>query len=86
MAEDNSGGGIVSDLANAFHGFINGDAFKQGITDAITRHFGGSQPSEHDKAIQQMNDQAQQQRVQDANKSFIKPDVAATIRQKAKGK
>ena len=61
------------------------------LVHAIGTHLGlipadNTPATEHDKAIQQMNDQAQAQRVQDATKSFIKPDVAATIRQKAKGK
>jgi len=86
MPEDN---GIVSNLANAFHGFINGDAFKQGITDAITRHFGAPQPSDHDKAVQDMANQANTKAVQDANASHaaaLSSQAAATIRQKAKGK
>ena len=60
------------------------------LVHTIGRHLGiitddTPQPSpDHDKAIQQMNDAANTQRVQDANKSFIKPDVAASIRAKAK--
>ena len=61
------------------------------LVHTIGRHLGiipdsAVPQSDHDKAVQQMNDAAQQQRVADATKSFIKPDVAATIRQKAKGK
>ena len=64
------------------------EPLRQAIHDLVhkfTMHIGPPQPSQtdHDKAVQQMNDQAQQQRVQDANKSFIKPDVAADIRKKA---
>lgn len=60
------------------------------LVHAIGTHLGlipADQPSTspaHDKAIQQMNKQANDQFVQDANKSFIKPDVAAKIRAKAK--
>lgn len=58
------------------------------LVHAIGTHLGlipsDNQPNtDHDKAVQQMNDQAQAQRVQDANKSFIKPSVAADIRKKA---
>ena len=38
---------------------------------------------EHDKAVQQMTQQNNDKAVQDANKSFIKPDQAAQIRKKA---
>ena len=37
----------------------------------------------HDKAIAEMNKQATDKAVQDATKSFIKPDQAAQIRKKA---
>jgi hypothetical protein len=80
MAEDNNG--VAGTLANAFHDFISGDSFKQGLKDAWAKHFGGPAPSEHDKAVADMNKQANDQRVADANKSFLKPEQAATIRQK----
>lgn len=70
-------------MAKAFHDFISGDSFIQGMKDAWQKHFGGAPMSDHDKAIADMNKQANDQRVADANKSFIKPSVAADIRKKA---
>lgn len=70
-----------------------GDAepIRQGVHDlvhAIGKHLGlipdDAMPSTaHDKAVSDMNKQANDQRVQEANQSFIKPDQAAKIRQKA---
>ena len=73
-------------LAGAFHDFVNGADFKQGLRDAWDRISGPAQPSAHDQAVQQMNNQATAQRTADATKSFIKPDVAASIRAKANGR
>ncbi len=82
--EDQNNGGVVDSLAHAFHDFINGDSFKQGLKDAWAKHFGGSaSPSDHDKAVQQMTEQNNAAAVQRAQQSFIKPDVAADIRKKA---
>lgn len=75
--------GIASGLADAFHKFITGDSFIQGMKDMWAKHVSAPEPSEHDKAVQDVNKQMNDQRVQDATKSFIKPDVAASIRKKA---
>jgi hypothetical protein len=80
MAEENNG--IASGIADTFHKFITGDSFIQGMKDMWAKHVGSPAPSDHDKAVADMNKQANDQRVADANKSFLKPEQAATIRQK----
>jgi len=75
--------GIAGGLADTFHKFITGDTFIQGMKDMWSKHVSAPTPSDHDKAIADMNKQANAQRTADATKSFIKPDVAADIRKKA---
>jgi len=75
--------GIASGLADTFHKFITGDTFIQGMKDMWSRHVSSPAPSDHDKAVAEMNAQANAHKNDAANASFIKPDVAATIRKKA---
>ena len=70
-------------LAHAFHDFISGDSFVQGMKDAWAKHFGSAPADAHQQAMDAMNKQANDATVQNANKSFIKPDAAAAIRKKA---
>jgi hypothetical protein len=81
MEDQHPADGLLETIRDTF----NGTGFKQTLRDAWDRLHGASQPAQtdHDKAIQQMNDQANAQRTADATKSFIKPDVAADIRKKA---
>ena len=76
--------GIAGGLADTFHKFITGDTFIQGMKDMWAKHVSSPAPSDHDKAIADMNAQANAHKNDAANQSFIKPDVAASIRAKAK--
>ena len=70
MAED-PGNGIVGQLSNAFHSFISGDSFKQGLKDAWNRHFSSAQPqTDHDKAVAEINAQTNAHANDAANASF----------------
>ena len=73
MSDDNWG--AAEPLRQAIHDLVS----------KFTTHIGTPQPSQtdHDKAVQQMTQQNNDKAVQDANKSFIKPSVAADIRKKA---
>lgn len=79
--EDHPADGLLETLKNTF----NGEGFKQTLRDAWDRLHGDSQPAagSHDAMVKQMNDQANAQSVQNATKTFIKPDVAAKIRKQA---
>jgi len=78
MSDDNWG--AAEPIRQSVHELVN----------TIGRHLGiipGDAPqSAHDKAVQEMNKQATDKAVQDATKSFIKPQAAADIRKKAMGK
>jgi hypothetical protein len=71
---------MIEHLKNAF----DGTDFKQTIRDAWDRMTGSSPsaPAPESDAVQQMNKQANDQRVADANKSFVTADAAAKIRAK----
>ena len=61
------------------------------LVHAIGTHLGLIPPdspmsTDHQKAVDAMNKQANDATVQNANKTFIKPDAAAAIRKKAMGK
>ena len=73
----------ADDLAKSLMDTITGKGFTQTIRDAWDRHFGNAAPSDHDKAVADMNKQANDATVQNATKTFIKPDAAAAIRKKA---
>jgi len=77
MEDQHPADSLLETLKSAF----NGDGIKQTLREAWDR-LHASAPSAHDQAIQQMNDQANAQRTQDATKSFITPDAAANIRKK----
>ena len=79
MEDQHPADGLIDTLVNTF----NGNGFKQTLRDAWDRLHGTPAPTPHEKAIADMNKQANDQSVQDATKSFIKPDVAANIRKKA---
>jgi len=85
MDDQHPADGIVDGIVEHVRGLINGDALKQGVRDAWDRMTTGgqSQQSAHDKAVADMNAQANAHKNDSANASFIKPDVAATIRKKA---
>jgi len=74
----------ADDLAKTIMDTITGKGFTQTIRDAWDRHFGSAAPaSDHEKAISDMNKQANDQRANDAMKTFIKPAAADAIRKKA---
>jgi hypothetical protein len=76
----------ADDLARAVQGLFNGDNLKQAIRDAWDRHF-GPKPVDADSSdtVKQMNKAAMDKAAQDAAKSFITPDAAASIRAKSSG-
>ena len=66
------------------------EPLRQAIHDLVskfTTHIGTPQPSQtdHDKAVADVNKQMNDQRVQEANKSFVTPQAADRIRAKANG-
>ena len=73
MSDDNWG--AAEPLRQAIHDLVS----------KFTIHIGTPQPSQtdHDKAVQEMTKQNNDNAVQKANQSFIKPDQAADIRKKA---
>lgn len=74
----------ADELAKVFHGLINGDNFKQSMRDAWDRiTSSAAAPDAHQQAVDQMNKVAADKAVQDANKSYLTPNSAATIRSKA---
>lgn len=65
-------------------GIFNGDNMKQALREAWDRMTNRlPSMSAHDRFVQQLHQQSNDQRVQDANKSFLDADKAAQIRQKA---
>ena len=70
-------------LAKAFQGLFDGTNIKQALRDAWDRHFGTVASTEPNDTVQQMNKAANDKAVQDANKSFLTPAAAASVRAKA---
>ena len=76
MADDNWG--AAEPIRQSVHDLVH----------AIGTHLGlipgdsAAPATAHDKAVADMNKQANDQRVQDANKSFLKPEQADAIRKK----
>ena len=70
-------------LAKAFQGLFDGTNIKQALRDAWDRHFGTAAPAEPSDTVKAMNQAENDKSVQDANKSFLTPAAAASVRAKA---
>jgi len=82
MDDQHPADGLLETIRDTF----NGTGFKQTLRDAWDRLHGAVSPSpqsDHDAAVQQMNNQAQADRVASANKSHLDATQAAAIRARA---
>jgi len=76
---DDQDWGAAEPIRQSVHDLVHAIGTHLGLIPSETP---GASPA-HEKAVQDMSKQMSDQRVQDANKSFIKPSVAADIRKKA---
>jgi len=76
---DNQDWGAAEPIKQSVHDLVHAIGTHLGLIPSDTP---AASPA-HEKAVQDMGKQMMDKSVQDANKSFIKPDVAATIRKKA---
>ena len=75
---ENDDWGAAEPIRQSVHDLVHAIGTHLGLIPSDTP----SNPA-HDKAVSDMNKQMNDQRVQEANKSFIKPAAAADIRKKA---
>ena len=80
MMEDPNDWGAAEPIRQSVHDLVHAIGTHLGL---IPADMPSNSPA-HDKAMADMNRQMNDKSVQEANKSFIKPDVAAKIRAKAK--